>query len=237
LSQFKINAAEFPPTARGNDEIVNNMNTEPTLRTHLLHISQRMSALALNRGTSGNASVRCGEHLLITPSALPVSEMTPASMVRLDLTGTVLQGGKPSSEWRFHCDILKTRPGINAVLHTHSIFATTLACLRREVPAIHYMIAMAGGDSIRCAPYSLFGEAQLSEAALEALHNRKACLLANHGMIALGTDLDDALAVAIEVEAVCEIYWRALCAGEPHILSAQQMHDVQQKFTTYKNRS
>ena len=196
-----------------------------------------MVELDLNRGTAGNASVRCGEHLLITPSALPASAMTEQDMVLLALDGKILNGGKPSSEWRFHCDILKARPEIGAVLHMHSPFATTIACLRRDVPAVHYMIAAAGGDSIRCTPYSVFGEQALSGHALEALRDRKACLLGNHGMIALGSDLDDALAVASEVEFLCEIYWRTLQAGEPHILSAQQMHEVQLKFVEYKKQS
>jgi L-fuculose-phosphate aldolase len=209
---------------------------EAALRDHLLRVSKQMTELGLNRGTSGNASVRCGEHLLITPSAVPASELTPGSMVKLGFAGQVVQGGKPSSEWRFHCDILATRPEVNAVLHMHSVFATTLACLGRDVPAVHYMIAMAGGDSIRCAPYSLFGESELSQAALEALRDRKACLLANHGMIAVGHDLDDALAVAVEVETVCEIYWRALSVGEPKLLDAQQMSAVRHKFTDYKKR-
>jgi L-fuculose-phosphate aldolase len=204
------------------------------LRRQLLQTSQSLIELGLNRGTSGNAAVRDGDGMLITPSALPVSAMTPASMVHMDLQGNVLQGGKPSSEWRIHRDILSARPDIGAIIHTHSTFATTLACLRRDVPAVHYMIAIAGGDSIRCAPYSVFGEQTLSDNALEVLHGRKACLLGNHGMIALGSDLEDALAVAVEVESVCEIYWRALQAGEPHILTAQQMHEVKQKFTDYK---
>ncbi|HEY6095092.1 MAG TPA: class II aldolase/adducin family protein [Gallionellaceae bacterium] len=210
--------------------------TEQALRQQLLTISQRMVELGLNRGSSGNASVRDGEGMLITPSALPVSAMTAASMVRMDLAGRVLQGGKPSSEWRFHRDILAARPEIGAVVHAHSTFATTIACMRREVPAVHYMIAMAGGDNIRCTPYSVFGEQELSDHALEALQGRKACLLGNHGMIALGTDLDDALAVSVEVEFVCEIYWRTLQAGEPHMLTAQQMHDVKQKFVSYKKQ-
>jgi len=207
------------------------------LHQQLLDTSQRLVELGLNRGSSGNASVRDGDGMLITPSALPVSAMTPASMVRMDLAGKVLQGGKPSSEWRFHRDILAARPEIGAVIHTHSTFATTIACMRREVPAVHYMIAMAGGNSIPCTPYSVFGEQELSDHALAALQGRKACLLGNHGMIALGTDLADALAVAEEVEFVCEIYWRTLQAGGPHILTAQQMHDVKLKFVEYKKRS
>ncbi len=210
---------------------------EAGLRAALLHTSRRMVELGLNRSTSGNASVRCGEHVLVTPSALPVSEMGEQDLVLLAGDGKVLKGGKPSSEWRFHCDILKARPEIGAVLHMHSPFATTLACLGRDVPAVHYMIAMSGGDSIRCTPYSLFGEPALSDHALEALKGRKACLLGNHGMIALGKDLDDALAVAVEVEFLCEIYWRALQAGKPQILTSQQMHEVKQKFTDYKKRS
>lgn len=207
-----------------------------SLHQQLLNTSRRLVELGLNRGSSGNASVRDGKGMLITPSAVPVSEMTLASMVRMDLAGNVLEGGKPSSEWRFHSDILAARPEIGAVIHTHSTFATTIACMRRDVPAVHYMIALAGSDSISCAPYSLFGEQELSDHALHALQGRKACLLANHGMIALGTDLADALEVAVEVEFVCEIYLRTLQAGGPHILSSQQMHDVKEKFVEYKKR-
>ncbi len=208
--------------------------SEQGLRAALLLASRRMVELNLNRGSSGNASVRCGDNVLITPSALPVSAMSEADMVVVDAGGTVLKGGKPSSEWRFHCDILRARPEVGAVLHAHSIYATTLACLRREVPAVHYHVAFAGGDSIRCAPYAIFGEQELSDLALDALQGRKACLLANHGMLALGRDLDDALAVAQEVEFLSEIYWRALSAGEPHVLTAQQMHAAREKVTDYK---
>jgi ribulose-5-phosphate 4-epimerase/fuculose-1-phosphate aldolase len=149
--------------------------TEQASRQQLLDTSQRLIELGLNRGTAGNASVRHGDGMLITPSALPVSEMTTESMVRMDLQGNVLQGGKPSSEWRFHRDILGARPEINAVIHVHSMFATTIACLRRDVPAVHYMIAMAGGDNIRCTPYSVFGEQELSDHA-QPRHDR-----AGHG--------------------------------------------------------
>ncbi len=210
---------------------------EVELRAALLATSRRMVELGLNRGTAGNASVRCGNNVLVTPSALPVSAMGERDMVLLDPSGKVLKGGKPSSEWHFHCGLLSARPEVGAVLHMHSTFATTLACLGRDVPAVHYMVAMAGGDTIRCAPYSLFGEQELSGHALEALKDRKACLLGNHGMITLGKDLDDALAVAVEVEFLCEIYWRSLQAGAPQILSAQQMHEVTQKFVDYKKRS
>ncbi len=210
---------------------------EQQSREQLLATSQRMVELGLNRGTAGNASVRLGDGMLITPSALPVAEMKADSMVRMDLEGKVLQGGKPSSEWRFHRDIFVARPEICAVLHMHSTFATTIACLGKDVPAVHYHIAIAGGGSIRCTPYTIFGEQNLSDLALEALHDRKACLLGNHGMIALGKDLNDALSVAQEVEYLCEIYWRTLQAGNPQILTAQQMHAVKEKFVEYKKRS
>lgn len=210
---------------------------EQQLRTDLLQTSHRMVEQGLNRGSAGNASVRCGENILITPSALPVSEMTEQDLVLMAADGQVLLGGKPSSEWFFHRDILAARCEIGAVLHMHSPFATTMACMRRNIPAVHYMVAMAGGSDIRCTPYSVFGEQELSEHALVALQGRKACLLGNHGMIALGKDLDEALSIAGEVEFLCEIYWRTLQVGEPHILTAQQMHDVQEKFVSYKNRS
>lgn len=211
--------------------------TETQLRAALLNASHRMVELGLNRGTAGNASVRCGMDILITPSALPVAEMSEQDLVLLDVDGKVLQGRKPSSEWRFHCDIFRARDDVGAVLHMHSTFATTIACLGKDVPAVHYHIAIAGGDSIRCTPYTIFGEQNLSDLALEALHDRKACLLGNHGMIALGRDLNDALSVAQEVEYLCEIYWRTLQVGEPQILNTQQMHEVKQKFVDYKKRS
>ncbi len=213
------------------------MKAEQQLRAELLDTSRRMVELGLNRGTAGNASVRCGNDILITPSATPVAEMGEQDMVLIAADGQVLKGRKPSSEWRFHRDILQARPEIGAVLHMHSTFATTIACLGRDVPAVHYHIAIAGGDSIRCTPYTIFGEQNLSDLALEALRDRKACLLGNHGMIALGRDLDDALSVALEVEYLCEIYWRTLQAGEPQILTPQQMHEVKQKFVEYKKRS
>lgn len=208
---------------------------ESEFRLALLQAARQMLDCGLNRGTSGNASVRCGEGFLVTPSALPVGEMTPDSLVQMTLAGEVVGGGKPSSEWRFHRDIFAARPEVGAVLHAHSTFATTLACLRRDVPAVHYMVAMAGGSSIRCAPYALFGSQELSDHALYALQGRKACLLANHGLIAVGKDLNEALAVAQEVEFLCELYWRTLQAGEPQLLTAQQMADAHQQFKGYKS--
>ena len=203
------------------------------LREQLLNISRRLTELGLNRGTSGNASVRDGDGYLVTPTGMTVEEMTPRDMVWMSFDGKVQGGRQPSSEWRFHRDILQARPEIGAVIHTHAMFATTLACLHRDIPPFHYMIAVAGGDTIRCAPYALFGSQALSDAALSALQDRKACLLANHGMIATGRDLDQALSVAVEVETLCEQYWRALQAGEPQLLSVTQMAEVMEQFKGY----
>ncbi len=217
------------------------------LAKELLQTYQKLATLGLNKGTSGNVSVRLNGHgedgFLVTPSGMPIEEMTPASMVNMQFDGSFeLQkesnAKKPSSEWRFHRDILQNRTDVNAIVHTHSMFATTMACLHKDIPPFHYMIAVVGGDTIRCAPYSLFGSQALSNQALTALIDRKACLLANHGMIALGKDLDDALAVTVEVENLCEQYWRVLQIsngqlGELHILSEAEMREVFQQFKGY----
>ena len=200
----------------------------------LMIISQKLSHIGLNKGTSGNVSVRLGDGFLVTPSGMNIEDMTPESMVRMQFDGSFEQSKKPSSEWRFHRDILVNRPEINAVIHTHSMFATTLACLHKDIPPFHYMIAIAGGDNIRCAPYALFGSQLLSDQALTALTDRKACLLTNHGTIALGHDLDDALAVAVEVENLCEQYWRILqVSSNPPLLSEAEMREVFQQFKGY----
>jgi L-fuculose-phosphate aldolase len=205
----------------------------------LLAIAKKLAEYGLNKGTSGNCSVRVGDGFLVTPSGMGVEEMQAGDMVWMDFAGNVEPTKqqahiKPSSEWRFHCDILKSRPEIGAVIHTHSQFATTMACLHQEIPPFHYMIAIAGGDTIRCAPYALFGTQVLSDHALAALYERKACLLANHGMIATGRDLNDALAVTVEVENLCEHYWRLLqITPNPPLLTKTQMQEVMQQFKGY----
>lgn len=199
----------------------------------LLHATQQLAQLGLNKGTSGNVSVRYGDGFLITPSGIDVAEMHANSMVQMSMEGNPQSAGKPSSEWRFHRDIYQSKPKVGAVVHTHSTFATTLACLQKSVPAFHYMIAIAGGDTIPCAPYALFGTQKLSDVAINALKNRKACLLANHGMIATGKDLKQALAIAQEVENLCEQYWRCLQTGQPYILTQQEMQEVFNQFKDY----
>jgi L-fuculose-phosphate aldolase len=209
------------------------MPHETTLRQALVEASLELVACGFNRGTSGNIGVRCGARLLVTPSGVTARRLTPQAMVLVAPDGQVLGSGRPSSEWRFHRDILAARTDVHAVVHVHSPFATALACLGLEIPPFHYMIAAAGGTTIRCAPYALFGTQELSDHALAALRERKACLLANHGMIALGRDLEDAIAVCIEVESLCEQYWRARQLGEPRHLTDDEMRRVLEKFKTY----
>ncbi len=209
--------------------------SESILREQLLKTSQQLVVLGLNKGTSGNASVRCEGGFLVTPSGMKIEDMSSTSMVKMSWDGSFDANKKPSSEWRFHRDIMQNKPEINAIIHTHSMFATTLACLHKDIPPFHYMIAIAGGDTIRCADYALFGSQALSDHALAALIERKACLLANHGMIVLGRDLDDALAVTLEVENLCEQYWRTLQVGAPHLLTEAEMHAVFQQFKGYGN--
>ncbi len=203
------------------------------LRQQLLDTSCRLVDMGLNRGTSGNCSVRYQDNFLITPSGIPVEQLSVDQMVEMDLQGNVLSAGKPSSEWRFHCDIFRQRDDAQAIVHVHSVYATSLACMNMEVPPFHYMIAVAGGNTIRCAPYALFGTQALSNFVLEALDQRKACLIANHGMVTLGSSLSNALSITAEVELLCQQYCQILQLGEPVILSAQQMSEVQQQFKGY----
>jgi len=204
-----------------------------THRREIIATARRMNALGINQGKSGNLSHRISEGFLITPTGMDYDMLKPADIVAMSFDGSHRGPRLPSSEWRFHRDILAARPEVNAVIHTHAMFATTLACLGREIPAFHYMVAVAGGDSIRCAPYATFGTEDLSRHAVEALEGRKACLLANHGMIAIGASLKAALALAVEVETLAAMYWRALQVGEPNLLDAAEMARVLGKFRTY----
>lgn len=209
------------------------MSDRNSLGQALIDAALLLNAKGVNQGMSGNLSVRCDNGYLITPSGMAYDQCTPDDMVWMGFDGAVDGRRKPSSEWRFHHDILASRPEIGAVIHTHSRFATTLACLQRDIPAFHYMIAMAGGNSIRCTPYATFGTQVLSDLALAALQGRKACLLGNHGLIVLGETLQRALALTIEVESLCEMYWRTLQIGQPILLSDAEMAVVQEKFKHY----
>lgn len=213
--------------------------SEPQLRQQVVDTVRQMNVLGINQGTSGNASVRHEDGMLITPSGLPYEAMAAEDVVFVRLGDGEFRsrnGLSPSSEWRFHRDILAGRDDLHAVVHTHGRAATTLACLHQEIPAFHYMVAVAGGSTVRCAPYALFGTQALSDHALKALEGRKACLLANHGMIACDVSLEKALALAVEVETLADTYWRCLQVTRPAILSEAQMADVLEKFKTYGRR-
>ena len=199
----------------------------------VLECARAMNACGLNRGTAGNVSVRVEGGFIVTPTGMDCTHAEPADMVFVDMQGASRGARKPSSEWRFHRDIYAARPEAGAIVHTHSPFATSLACLRMEIPAFHYMIARFGGDTVRCADYATFGTQALSDAMLKALQGRSACLMAQHGMTVFGRDLAQALAHAVELEALCEQYWRALQLGQPPLLPAEEMAVVLEKFRTY----
>ncbi len=199
--------------------------TEAELRERMVATCRQMNATGINQGTAGNLSARCGKGFLITPSSLPYDTMTPEDLVEMDFAGTY-SGRRPSSEWRFHRDILQNRTDIEVVLHCHSMYATTLACHYREIPAFHYMVGIAGGTTIRCSEYATFGTQELSDTALSALDGRLACLLGQHGQISLGKTLDSALWMATEVETLARLYVQALPLGDPPILSDAEMKRV-----------
>lgn len=186
-----------------------------------------------NVGTSGNLSLRRPDGLLITPSGVPYDRLAPADLVSVAQNGTVRDAGRPSSEWRIHRDIYAAREEAGAVVHAHSPHATALSCLRRPIPAFHYEVAFAGGPDIRCAAYATFGTQALSDHVLEALADRRACLMANHGMICFASDLDRALALAEKVEQLARIYALSLAVGEPAVLDSVEMDRVQSLFAGY----
>jgi L-fuculose-phosphate aldolase len=194
-------------------------------RTEMVSICRRMNSTGINQGTAGNLSLRLAKGFLITPSSLAYDIMQPEDLVEMDFDGTYV-GRRPSSEWRFHRDILKHRLDIDVVLHCHSMYATTLACHHKTIPSFHYMTGVAGGTTIRCASYATFGTQALSDAALIALEGRTACLLGQHGQISLGKTLESALWLAIEVETLSRMYVQALTLGEPPILPDDEMERV-----------
>jgi len=206
---------------------------ELALRAAIIATAIQMNDRRINSGKSGNVSARTEAGFLITPTGLPYESIRPEDIAAVTLGGVATGPRLPSSEWRFHRDIYVDRPDAGAIVHAHSPFATTLACLGRGIPAFHYMVAVAGGKDIRCAPYATFGTQELSDNALVALSGRHACLLANHGMIAVDASLDNALALAIEVEALAEQYWRTLQIGSPNLLSDAEMNVVLEKFKSY----
>lgn len=209
---------------------------ERQVRQAIVEKCRWMNATGLNQGTSGNISARFGRRMLITPSATHYDDMTPEMIASMPLSGEYghWEGPmKPSTEWRFHLDIMKARPEVGAIVHTHATFATVLAIGRRTIPACHYMIAAFGGNDVRCADYATYGTKELSINALAALEGRTACLLANHGMIATGPSLDKAMWAAVELETIAKQYYYALVLGSPVILSEDKIEDTQRGFATY----
>jgi L-fuculose-phosphate aldolase len=200
----------------------------------LIATCRELTRRGLTYGTSGNVSVRCDEqHFLVSPTGMDYDVLQPQDIPLMDLEGRWYGRCRPSSEWRFHRDIFRARQDVSAIVHTHSPRATALACTGRGIPAFHYMVALAGGSDIRCATYHTFGTQELSQAALVALEDRKACLLANHGVIATGTDLEAALSLAGEVENLAGQYCAALALGQVRILDDGEMRRVLEKFRTY----
>jgi L-fuculose-phosphate aldolase len=207
--------------------------TEQSLRSEIIATCLRMNREGINQGTSGNVSARWRDGMLITPSGVPYEELEAADIVFVNGHGLPEAGRQPSSEWRFHLAILGSRPEIAAVVHTHSVHATALAMRGMEIPAAHYMIAIAGGPSIRCAPYATFGTRELSDLAVQALEGRNACLLANHGLIATGPNLRRALWLAGEIETLARQYILSLLLGGPNLLSDDEVARVAARFSGY----
>ena len=212
---------------------MNDSSHEAKLRDQLVEAMRRLDALGMNRGSTGNLSHRLGAGMLITPTGMGAEELQPSDLVWLGDDGTLRGEWQPSSEWHFHRAIYAARPHLQAVVHTHSVNATALACLGRGLPAFHYMVAVAGGDSVPCTPYHTFGSEALSLAVATAMQDRDACLMAHHGLVAAGGTLSRAMKVCQEVEALCEVYLKALAVGMPANLDKAQMAEVIEKFRGY----
>jgi len=207
---------------------------EQALREAICAVMRAMEQRGLNRGTSGNVSARWGDGLLVTPSGVPAQDLTPQSIVRLDAAGAAPEGAlRPSSEWRMHAGLYARRSDVNAVVHCHSRYATILACAGRPIPPAHYMISVSGKATVPVAPYQPFGTAALADTAAIALEGGYACLLANHGLVAVSKTLGRALAIAEEVEEQAAVYHGALAIGGPNLLSEAQMADIFQRFKDY----
>lgn len=209
--------------------------TDVEIRQSIIDACREMSALGINQGTSGNISVRTDDGILVTPSGVPYDRMQPEDIVAMKWDGswTASAGNVPSTEWRFHLDILKSKPETSAVVHAHPIFCTVIAIMNRPIPAIHYMIAAAGGNDIPCAPYAQYGTEELSRLALIALRHRRACLLAHHGLIAIGPNLRKALWLAVEVEVLAKQYHGCLQLGTPPLLPDEEIDSLLKRWGQY----
>ena len=209
---------------------------ELPLRKRIIELCLDMNSSGLNQGTSGNISARHNDNMLITPSGVPYNVLRPEMIARMPVEGNDGESEgpcKPSSEWHFHRAILHSNSEYGAVVHTHSTFATVLSMSKTTIPACHYMIAAFGGNSVRCANYATYGSAKLSENIIRAMNDRSACLLANHGMVVAGTNLDKAMWSAVELETLAKQYYHATLSGEPTILSSREIKTVLEKFKGY----
>lgn len=203
------------------------------LRKQLIETAMAMNASGLNQGASGNLSIRHEQGMLITPTGMDYAVLLPEDIVQMDFDGHIEGKRKPSSEWPFHAAIYQDRPEANAILHAHPLSCSALACLGKGIPAFHYMVAMAGGKDIRCSEYATFGSRELSEHVISALADRKACLMAHHGLTCFESSLARVLALAIEVEHLAGVYCRILAMGDAEILYDAEMERVLEKFRTY----
>lgn len=209
---------------------------EAQLREALVENCRALERMNINQGTAGNLSARCGDAMLITPSAVPYDRLTPKMIAAMPLQGeygTWSGPLPPSSEWRFHLDILRAKPEVGAVIHTHALHATTLSLLHKPIPAVHYMIAAFGGPTIRCTKYAPFGSKELSDIVLEGLDDRQGVILGQHGMVVTGHDLGQALWRAVELETLAKMYLLALSVGDPFVLSDDEIMRTVEKFKSY----
>ena len=209
---------------------------ERSLREEIIAKSLEMGTTGLNQGTSGNISARYEDRLLITPSATPYDSLEPEMIASISIdenSGSWSGPLKPSTEWRFHLELMRKRPEIRVVIHAHSLYCTSLAMTRKEIPACHYMVAAFGGNNVRCSPYATYGGEALSKLAIEAMEDRTACLLANHGMIVVGENLSQAMWRAIELETIAHQYFISLQIGGPEILTDPDLDAVHAKFASY----
>lgn len=211
---------------------------EKAARKSVIATAREMSRSGLSPGRSGNVSRRWGKGMLITPSGMAYATLEPEDIVYVASDGTVAKGQRrPSSEWHFHLATYNARPDMSAIVHTHSVHATVLACAHKSIPAFHYMVAAAGGETIPLVPYATFGTAELARNVAEGLKSCRACLMANHGQIAIGTTLDEALELAHEVEVLAEQYYKVLTLGPPRVISDADMSAVLEKFKAYGQKA
>lgn len=213
------------------------MSEETDLREAIVETMRQLDLRGLNRGTSGNVSARWGDGMLVTPSGVTPDRLTPQSIVAVATDGSIAPGApRPSSEWRMHMGVYTRRADAQAIVHCHARHATILACAGREIPAVHYMVAVGGGASIPLAPYATFGSDALAASVVDTLEGRRACLMANHGLITLGPDLRHALAITEEIEEQAAVYWGTLAIGGPTLLDDAEMQRILVAFGGYGQR-